>query len=658
MPTPTPGRIVSTTLKPKRNSNSYSGDPGKRYGATAISESTAAGGRRAQSALGNRSSRDMDSEAAYIGVAQTSNINQKPALMKEINSLEAALNADEEIANLKAKLEERDKQLREQATSLAEMEGNIKLLEALLPPSGPTIGESKNSSEEADVPHLRQALREKTQKIAMLTAEFDAHRADFRSTIETLELASTETQRVYEKRVDELVQEIKDLREGSGDVESVAVQLKQLEGLVQELEEGLEQARRGEAEARGEVEFLRGEVERGRSELKREREKAAAAQNGAGATVNGGSPNTSLEKKAKRELRQRDEELRGAKREIKQKDEELRGLKAIIHSISRDSISAEIVDRHGQPNAFNAFARFSERISEDRCARACLELQVTQLQTSMLDYQDRERQLRHELEDLREAHQALLSQQRKSTSDDPSKDNTASNMDESHPPTQTNDTVKAKPETETNVDPSSTNEVKDDAPLPWCMICDKEGHDISTCTNIDNQSAPASPQEITSSPSSPTTQPSKAEEEAKKQPTTTPTLTKNDSPTFLTPTQPSTARVLLPKRGRDLVLDTFARGAYPQKSTISQRYSSMSSASSEELGSPARIAANEERGRAAAIDAQQRIIAATAAEWGVEIKDLGLVAGKKSGSIDPHKWCALCENDGHECIDCPLEGES
>ena len=127
--------------------------------------------------------------------------------------------------------------------------------------------------EEADeVAHLRSVIQEKNDKIAMLTAEFDSHRADFRNTLDTLELASSETERLSEKRIEDLQEELRALRDQSEDMESVAEQLRQLEEVVQELEEGLEEARRGEAEARGETEFLRGEVERVRAELKRERE--------------------------------------------------------------------------------------------------------------------------------------------------------------------------------------------------------------------------------------------------------------------------------------------------------------------------------------------------------------------------------------------------
>ena len=35
--------------------------------------------------------------------------------------------------------------------------------------------------------------------------------------------------------------------------------------------------------------------------------------------------------------------------------------------------------------------------------------------------------------------------------------------------------------------------------------------------------------------------------------------------------------------------------------------------------------------------------------------DSGPLAGKDSGVIDSEKWCALCERDGHDSIDCPLE---
>jgi len=35
--------------------------------------------------------------------------------------------------------------------------------------------------------------------------------------------------------------------------------------------------------------------------------------------------------------------------------------------------------------------------------------------------------------------------------------------------------------------------------------------------------------------------------------------------------------------------------------------------------------------------------------------DQGPVAGKESGVVDVNKWCALCERDGHESVDCPFD---
>jgi hypothetical protein len=225
--------------------------------------------------------------------------------------------SDSEVLRLKTELAERDRRLAEQAASLSDMEASVKELSGLLPTDGPTPNSAYSFSMEGEgqsVAQLRQMLREKNEKITLLTSEFDAHRADFRSTLDSLEMASTETERVYEEQkrdlliqadhMSERIQELEDLNSSKKDFEDVATQLKALEEFVQELEEGLEDARRGEAEARGEVEFLRGEVERCRSELKRERERSAAASG------------------------------IGASKEIEQKDDEIRGLKAIIHSMS------------------------------------------------------------------------------------------------------------------------------------------------------------------------------------------------------------------------------------------------------------------------------------------------------------------------------------
>lgn len=261
----------------------------------------------------------------------------------------------EEMSNLKAQLADRDRRLEEQAAHLAEMEASVKELSGLIPTDAPTPGSRASEDDDKNGTQLRQALREKNEKISMLTAEFDAHRADFRSTLDSLEMASTETERVYEEQKRDLlaqIAELQDMRQNQEDFEGVAEQLKQLEELVAELEEGLEESRRGEAEARGEVEFLRGEVERGRSELRREREKAAAALKDAGGSI--ASP-----------------------KELEVKDDEIRGLKAIIHGLS---------DGQGAPGA-NGDAgadpedvkRLQAALDESRLEREELEKEVEQL---------------------------------------------------------------------------------------------------------------------------------------------------------------------------------------------------------------------------------------------------------------------------------------
>jgi hypothetical protein len=138
----------------------------------------------------------------------------------------------------------------------------------------------ENARLRAETQRTRDEMRD---KMAAMTADFDSHRADFRSTLDALELASSETERVYEQRVAELLEEKSVLQASSAldpnnDLEAVAQQLRDLEEVVQELEEGLEDARRGEAEARGEVEFLRGEVERLRAQLRHEKENPMPAR--------------------------------------------------------------------------------------------------------------------------------------------------------------------------------------------------------------------------------------------------------------------------------------------------------------------------------------------------------------------------------------------
>src|SRR5271155_4708352 len=269
-----------------------------------------------------------------------------PAVAAVAKSIDSTMQ-EEETKRLKASLEEKDRQLKEQASSLNDMEKSLIELQALLPTeNGPPNHRRENSAPD-DVTQLRAMLREKNEKIQIISAEFDAHRADFRSTIDTLEMASTETERVYEQRVDELLQQVRELQDRGEDVESVAQQFKQLEELVQELEEGLENSRRGEAEARGEVEFLRGEVERSRSELRQEKERAASSS----------SRGISDENTGESDLL----------RDLEQRDDEIRGLKAIIHSLNRDTVISTVApSTNGHTNGYGHTVSDEKVVSLER----------------------------------------------------------------------------------------------------------------------------------------------------------------------------------------------------------------------------------------------------------------------------------------------------
>ena len=453
-------------------------DPSKKVGYTPRTGMKASVGPRSASALGQAPMNYSDDETTPIGTARTTN-NGSIGSVSSFNTKmrpasRANNNNDDEVDRLRGQLEERDRQLKEQASSLAEMESSLAEVQSLMGGSEAGSRHNRGSMEDKDASQLRSMLREKNEKIAMLTAEFDAHRADFRSTIDTLELASTETERVYEKRVEDLLQEVRELQDRNEDVDSVARQLKQLEELVQELEEGLEDARRGEAEARGEVEFLRGEVERTRSELRREREKAAAALNG---TANGDSGSIS--------------------KEVEQRDDEIRGLKAIIHSLSRDAVpdmGSPGSDLQKTPTQRGSFSRRrgSNGVDsiDERLAREKLEREIMELRAIVESKGNREDELERELERLRRGSaggppsqrasamtigsSGTVTQDRSSIRD--SKGTVVSWRDRARSPEshRRGNTLETMPESDTY---SSANE-------SFCELCETSGHDILTCTNM------------------------------------------------------------------------------------------------------------------------------------------------------------------------------
>lgn len=564
-PSPTPGKFGSSVGPGKMGT----GDPGKRPNkASATVSRTPANARPASRNLSRPDSRfDNDFEDTPVGIFRTTNRSRPPS-------------QDDEIQRLRTRLAERDQQLKDQASSLLEMEASVTELHSLLPsssPQRPTHLPRNPSVDDADASQLRMLLREKNEKIAALTAEFDSHRADFRSTIDTLELASTETEKIYEKKVEDLSQEVQELQEQAENMDSVTHQFKQLEDLVQELEEGLEDARRGEAEARGEVEFLRGEVERGRSELKREREKAAV-------TIS--SPPNSQR----------------SSREVEQRDDEIRGLKAIIHSLSRD---AEV----GSPKTGGGSRRVSkqrhsgqanghpteEQLADERKAREKLEQEVKDLENLVDAKTYREEELENELKRLTTA--AKHASAGSATS--PTRNSNLSRVDSNEwrgyqsPGAAT--TAETHPQQPPVQEADARSEITDASNL-WCEICEAPGHDILTCTNMFGSQAEA----LKASPGSQRT-------------------------------------------GRDVV----AEGLKGLNGTSSLGLNNTSSPGLNSApSSPWGTAAGQVKPLSPSAKRNAGIVRMDAA---------GMVPGKASGVVDPSRWCALCERDGHESVDCPEE---
>ncbi|KAE8333782.1 hypothetical protein BDV39DRAFT_1468 [Aspergillus sergii] len=479
---------------------------------------------------------------------------QRKAMAVEVQEL------TDQVRSLEKQLLDRDKQLDEQANTLSEFQRMLEEFEG------------------SDSLSIRAQLRDKNEKIAQLTTEFDLHRADFRSTLDTLEVAAAETERVYEQRLDELMQQNKELQDRGEDVEAVARQLKQLEELVSELEEGLEDARRGEAEARAEVEFLRGEVERTKLELKKERESSSHA-------VGDGQQHS---------------------RELDQKDDEIRGLKAIIHSLSRGDPDLHALDQNelGAPQPeydSEHVAHLERRVEEFE--------RMTERKTFRIE------ELEHELQQLQlngdnrprnPATNGSHSYHKSSSSigkiGGEHTVNHAHRLSDRtvvpgdwHDQSQHDDQYQAYPGRLRSTSESSHQRLEtmhesdarsDDGASLWCEICETGGHDILSCTNMFGAEQKNKSNIDTKEPSQEDSTDEKFTPETSPAPESAQSYHEEDS------TAPQ-------KTGRDVVLEGL------------------------------------------------KGVATTSS--------MAPVAGKASGAVDESKWCALCERDGHESIDCPFD---
>lgn len=655
--TPTPRTLATPKTRPSgiglaKSTNAGGGGgpysrPGQRNN---FSQSLRQGSAvSASPSLGPESSFDEIPEAEESTPTPTPNFSRKKTADVDTEKYET------KIRDLNEELTDARRQLRDQSNNFAEMEHNFNEIQKLIPDLEEG-GQKRNGDEDdedlpRDVVSLRDALREKNEKIKGLTAEFDANRADFRSTIDTLEMASTETERVYEKRVDELLEEVRNLQDRSEDVETVAQQLKQLEELVQELEEGLEDARRGEAEARGEVEFLRGEVERSRSELRRERERMKTEEQ-----LNGGYGSSSPSHADDYDS------------QIMAKDDEIRGLKVIIQNLNASSPKRP--NGNVAPIGNGGHQRHDSTVAED-----ALQRQIRDLEQLLQQKSAHEQELAQEVKQLRNSvtlskfpmpmggtafglHTAMRSPHSRGNSDELDRKHLSTGTvgsqrtvvgaksnggpthgrKESQPFGQDNwhdaSPRGASPvrQLEERSDGGVTDVSAADSAILWCEICEESGHDILTCSNMFGPGKKG-------------------------------TSSKNSSPRK-TRTGRDAVREGLRRSGQYEELNT--RSLDPdrpaplvsRKSTNNSNSSPMNSSANpppdEDLPPPPRT---ESPTPATPIDdtfsfpsapAPGNVIEGTGAQ-------AGMLAGRSTGTIDPEKWCALCERDGHESVDCPVE---
>ena len=628
--TPQPNRGFASPAPPGkfgqsvRGTRDTSGDPPKKSFQPRSNLKASIGPRsqsRSNSALGTPMNFSDDETTPVVTPRPTTSNRNHSESMDSSASFKSQMRSapaehkmreqEEELQRLRTQLEERDMQLREQASSLAEMENSLNEVQSLMGAGSDAGG--RRSIDDRDTSQLRAILREKNEKIASLTAEFDAHRADFRSTIDTLEMASTETERVYEQRVEELLQQLHEHQERSEDVHSVAAQLKQLEELVQELEEGLEDARRGESEARGEVEFLRGEVERGRAELRREREKIVE-----------------LQEKA-------NEKGQGVAQEVAARDEEIRGLKAVIHSMSHDQQQQQ--QSQSQRRRSSGAGRRMSTSMEAQKATEKLEGEMEELRRALEAKIHREEELERELQALRRGSRGSITSPQQANQRDSSltlrsrqsngtikDDKPLPEKPANPPPGDWRQRTSASPELQRklpNVPESDTYSATTDESALWCEICETGGHDILTCTNMFGAAAGGQAEQPHSSgPQRPGMNRMNS-------------AGSGSAHSMNNQHLPPTLRT-----GKDVVRDTLqpygGDGFKPAPLSPAKREISVPPTAP----APAPTSAPKPPPTVAPLP---------------NLSSDGPVAGKESGVIDANKWCALCERDGHESVDCPFE---
>ncbi|EXJ58006.1 hypothetical protein A1O7_05429 [Cladophialophora yegresii CBS 114405] len=660
--TPTPRSLATPKTRPsgiglaKSTNGGAVGGPYARPGqrnnfSQSLRQGSSVSAASPSSSLGPESSFDeIPENEAEFTPTPTPNFSRKPGAEADTEKYEA------KIQELNEELTEARRQIRDQSTNFVEMERNFNEIQKLMPSLEEGKQTRQGGEDEEDLPRdivsLRDALREKNDKIKLLTAEFDANRADFRSTIDTLETASSETERVYEKRVDELLEEVRNLQDRSEDVETVAQQLKQLEELVQELEEGLEDARRGEAEARGEVEFLRGEVERSRSELRRERERMKTEEQ-----LNGGGGYSSSS------------DVQALEAQIMAKDDEIRGLKVIIQNLNAASPK--------RPNGAISGIGNGHQRNDSTAVEDALQRQIRDLEQLLQQKSAHEEELAQEVKHLRSSvtlskfpmpvggaafglHTAMRSPHSRGNSHEldrkhlstgtvgsqrtvvlgPKKNGgTVHERKDSQPvgpeswhdapsrgasPTQRNHGERERS------DDGVTDVSATESTALWCEICEEGGHDILTCSNMFGPGKKGLTSQ-TSSPRKPGKEAPSGQYEEER------------------PSAPVDLDRPAPLMSRKFMNNAIASAINPTFNPPPEEDLPATPRQADDPGRPETPPpVDEPIASAAPATGSSKLVEGTGAQ-------AGMLAGRTTGVIDPEKWCALCEKDGHDSVDCPVE---
>lgn len=535
----------------------------------------------------------------------------------------------DETNRLRKELEDRDKQLKEQAVALAEMESNLAEVQSLVSANEShqaSSGAVEAGTENADTAELRTMLKTRQQKIDSLTKEFDQNRADFRSTIDALETAATATEQIYEEREKEaltekqkLLRELEKVQQANEDVAQFQEQYKQFEEAVAELEEAVEAARRGEAEAKGESEFLHGEVERVRLELKKEREKA-------------GEADTSSQS-----------------RELTQRDNEIRGLKGIIANLTSSGDNSNNSPPKSRSNS-------NESADAEKASTTNTQLQTLQRERSelkqLIDRQSsREEELERENARLRSAngmpnnyhnyhapngHSSSHSQSNhRPTDSDPiapplnrnsatstttafrsslRNSNSASfnNPQQSWGSRPTSGNMASRPKSGSGAAPilerdaddvSTTESSLADVEGLWCELCEVGGHDILTCGKMFGQDGNAHDSRGDGGDAGSAVHNGDEGDGDE-------TILQAEAP----------GRSLTEKE------KTKSNGSFAARSSLEREEQQMERQPGSDEATPPVLPVGD-----------------------------GPAPGKESGRVDMSRWCAMCERDGHESVDCPFE---